>query len=190
MSQGLMEYPKRIVVGLCLVGVAVGVWLGSRPDPIASSNPLVATTDFAEGPVAELEIHVSGEVVTPGVVVVKVGSIVADVIAAAGGARTGARLDLVNLSRPVVDGEHIAVPGGDGVVPEVGTKGSGDVLIRINQASVSELEGLPGVGPVLAARIVAHRDSVGPFETAEDLLDVSGIGEAKLASLRDFIAVP
>jgi competence protein ComEA len=63
-------------------------------------------------------------------------------------------------------------------------------LIPINQADVSALEGLPGVGPVLAERIVAHREDHGPFEVIEDLLDVPGIGEAKLASMRDLIKVP
>jgi competence protein ComEA len=183
-----MDYPQRIVVGLCVLGVAVGAWLGSRPDPAPASVQSAEATELAESPAVVLEIHVSGEVVTPGVVVVAAGSMVADVISAAGGARMGARLDLLNLSRPVVDGEHLAVLGPDGVLANA--ESTGDGLVRINQASASELESLPGVGPVLAARIVAYRDSVGPFEEAEDLLDVSGIGEAKLASLRDFIALP
>ncbi|HJQ90321.1 MAG TPA: helix-hairpin-helix domain-containing protein, partial [Acidimicrobiia bacterium] len=65
-----------------------------------------------------------------------------------------------------------------------------DGLISLNQADASALEELPGVGPVLADRIVAHREANGPFETIEDLLEVPGIGEAKLAAMRDSIAVP
>jgi competence protein ComEA len=62
--------------------------------------------------------------------------------------------------------------------------------VRVNQASVGELENLPGVGPVLAARIAAHREEHGPFTVVEDLLDVPGIGEGKLASLRDAVVLP
>jgi competence protein ComEA len=65
-----------------------------------------------------------------------------------------------------------------------------DGLIALNQADASVLEDLPGVGPVLAERIVAHREANGPFDTVEDLLEVPGIGEAKLAAMRDSISVP
>ena len=62
--------------------------------------------------------------------------------------------------------------------------------MNLNQADVTELEELPGVGPVLAERIVAHRDANGPFGSLEDLLDVPGIGEGRLATLRDAAVVP
>jgi competence protein ComEA len=62
--------------------------------------------------------------------------------------------------------------------------------VAINQADVKGLEALPGVGPVLAQRILDYRNAHGPFETVEDLLDVPGIGESKLAALRDAVAVP
>ena len=65
-----------------------------------------------------------------------------------------------------------------------------DGRVRVNDAEAAELEDLPGVGPVLASRIVEHRERNGPFEAVEDLLDVPGIGERKLASLRDSIVVP
>jgi competence protein ComEA len=65
-----------------------------------------------------------------------------------------------------------------------------DGLITINSATASDLEGLPGVGPVLAERIEAFRATNGPFSEVEDLLQVPGIGEAKLASMRDLIRVP
>ena len=65
-----------------------------------------------------------------------------------------------------------------------------DGKVRVNAATATELEALPGVGPVLAQRIVDHRDVYGPYAAVEDLLEVPGIGEAKLASLRDSVAVP
>lgn len=63
-------------------------------------------------------------------------------------------------------------------------------MVAVNRAAAAELETLPGVGPVLASRIVAFREENGPFSTVEDLLSVPGIGEAKLAALRDLITVP
>lgn len=130
-------------------------------------------------------IHVSGAVAAPGLVVLPTGARVADAIAAAGGAAAGADLGGLNLAASVGDGSRV-------VVPDVGTApgGADGGPIRINTATASELEVLPGVGPVLAARIVAHREQRGPFETIEDLLGVPGIGESKLEGLRSEVAVP
>jgi competence protein ComEA len=138
-----------------------------------------------------MSVHVSGWVVNPGVVTVVQGGIVADAIAAAGGARPGAALDAINLAGPVADGDQVQVPGPGTVAPppasgEAGTPG----LVSLNRADVTALQELPGLGPVLAQRIVEHREANGPFETVEDLLDVPGIGEAKLAAIRDLVAVP
>jgi competence protein ComEA len=134
-------------------------------------------------------VYVSGWVAMPGVVEVAEGSIVADAVAAAGGALEGALLEAINLASPVSGGDHIQIPGpGDSVA--VGGGGGGEGLIPVNRAEASDLEELPGVGPVLAERIVAHREANGPFETVEDLLEVPGIGEAKLASIRDLVTVP
>jgi len=138
------------------------------------------------GPV--ITVHVAGAVVEPGLVVVDAAARVADVIAAAGGARQGARLDALNLAAPVRDGEQIVVPSSISSLDT--TVASGDGRVRVNIATASELETLSGVGPVLAVRIAAYRDANGLFETVEDLLDVPGIGEAKLTAIRDSIVVP
>jgi competence protein ComEA len=129
-------------------------------------------------------------VATPGVVEVGEGSIVADAVAAAGGALEGALLESINLAAPVLDGDHIQIPGPDGLVDASASGPADDGRVALNRADAAELEELPGVGPVLAERIVAYREANGPFQTAEDLLEVSGIGEAKLASMRDLIVVP
>jgi competence protein ComEA len=135
-------------------------------------------------------VYVSGWVATPGVVEVEEGAIVADAVQAAGGALDGALLETINLARPLVPGDHVQIPGpGDPVSPAPGDQADGG-LISPNRAEAALLEQLPGVGPVLAERIVAHREANGPFETVEDLLDVPGIGEAKLSAIRDLIAVP
>ena len=169
------------VLAAALLG---GWWFGGRgPDP----PPLLAAPAAAATATPSLTVHVSGAVAVPGVVEVPAGSRVADAIAAAGGIVSAADPGAVNLAAPLRDGQQIVVPrAGEGVPPAAASGGG----IRINAASVSELEQLPGVGPVLAERIAAHRDEHGPFGTAEDLLDVPGIGEAKLAALRDAVIVP
>ncbi|HSO49130.1 MAG TPA: helix-hairpin-helix domain-containing protein, partial [Acidimicrobiia bacterium] len=113
-----------------------------------------------------------------------------DAVAAAGGALEGAVLESLNLASPVLDGDHIQIPGPGDVIAATGGGEEGDGRIALNRADAAALEQLPGVGPVLAERIVAHREANGPYQEVEDLLEVSGIGEAKLASIRDLIVVP
>jgi competence protein ComEA len=141
-------------------------------------------------PSLTISVHVSGWVVSPGVVEILEGSIVADAIAAADGARPGAGLDAINLAKPVLSGDQVVVPGPGGSTPGGSAPSTGDGLISLNNADATQLQDLPGVGPVLAERIIAHRDSNGPFQEIEDLLDVPGIGEAKLAAMRDLLTVP
>jgi competence protein ComEA len=114
---------------------------------------------------------------------------VADAIAAAGGVLPGALIEAINLAEPLTDGSQVIVPGPatapDGTASA--TVPSGDGRIHLNRATAAELDDLPGIGPVIAERIVAHRSEHGPFRAVEDLLDVPGIGEAKLANLRDLV---
>lgn len=174
-----------MIAALATAGVVFfGMGSGSRvPVPPAST---------AIGPVdrAGLTAHVSGAVADPGLVRLATGARVADALAAAGGATARADLSAVNLAAPVRDGDQIIVPvsaaGGDGAVPAPGPDGK----VRVNRATAAELEALPGVGPVLARRIVEYREAHGSFSEIEDLLDVPGIGEAKLATLRDAAIVP
>jgi competence protein ComEA len=182
----------RIGVVLAVIGVTLGGVLGmvQREGGVAQPSPASVTPETIE--TTSIEVHVGGWVVSPGVVAIPEGSIVADAIAAAGGLRPGASGDSVNLAAPVMPGQQIIVPGpGDsgGAPTDVAGSGAGG-LVAINRATAAELETLPGVGPVLAARIVAHREQNGPFTEVEDLLQVSGIGESKLAAIRDLIVVP
>ncbi len=162
---------------LVTVAVGAGAWFGrSAPEP----PPM---TVFRSPGSQSLTIHVSGQVRTPGLVAVPVGSRVADAIVAAGGALPEADLGGLNLAAPLADGQHLVVPSSDSGEP-------GDQRIRVNTAGSKELEALPGVGPVLATRIVEYRTANGPFALVEDLLAVPGIGEAKLAALRESVLVP
>ena len=175
---------------LAVSAVSIGALMGqSGPTPPVETVSIPVTTADTEP--ETLSVHVSGMVMAPGVVDVAAGSIVADVIAAAGGLKTGAAVDRLNLAAPVSQSEHIVVPGhGDGPMEgEPGTAGGIESgLVSLNTATPAELETLPGVGPVLAERIVAWREQNGPFDVIEDLLEVSGIGESKLAAMRDFVS--
>lgn len=180
---------------LCAGAIVIGATLGRAGGPVLSAAPVdrVVASTVAAG-VPTIAVHVSGWVVAPGVVEVGEGAIVADAIAAAGGARLGADLDAINLAAPVMAGDQVAVPGpgeaggADGGAAAPGSGGNGK--ISLNRADATALQDLPGVGPVLAERIVAYRDANGPFSAVEDLLEVSGIGEAKLAAIRDLVTVP
>lgn len=147
-------------------------------------------------------VHVVGQVHRPGVVRLPAGSRVDDALRAAGGATRSADLALVNLARPVSDGEQIHVPkpgempapppaappaAGSGGAKESGSAASGPV--NLNTASEADLDSLPGVGPVLAARIVQWRTTNGRFTSVDDLGEVSGIGDKLLAQLRPLVTV-
>jgi competence protein ComEA len=176
---------------LALAAVLIGAGLGANRGGDSAGADTGTTTP---GETADVEsgfpVYVSGWVATPGVVEVEAGSIVADAVEAAGGALDGALLETINLARPLAAGDHVQVPGpGDSGVSAPGGQAD-EGLISPNRADASQLEELPGVGPVLAERIVAHREANGPFQAVEDLLDVPGIGEAKLSAIRDLIVVP
>lgn len=191
-----MDESKWRAVGVAVLAVAVaaGALLGLGGRPEALPVVAVATTGVmgqSTPTSAELVIHVAGAVTRPGLVRVAPGSRVADAVDAAGGPTVEAALTAINLAAPLSDGMQVVVPsqvvgaGGEVVAGPID-----DGLVHVNQASVSELDELPGVGPVLAERIAAYRDENGPFESVEDLLDVPGIGESKLDAMRDVIAIP
>lgn len=185
-----------IVLAVALAAVGAGVWFGRGVTQAApgmgtlGESPTVTAATETTG-AATMVVHVAGWVETPGLVRLPVGARVGDAVAAAGGIRPGARLTDLNLAQPLTDGEQVAVPPPGGSTPGgAGSAQGNDGLVRLNSATAEELEGLPGVGPVLAERIVGHREDMGPFERVEDLLEVPGIGEAKLASIRDLVVVP
>ncbi len=176
---------SRAVAVAVVVGAAalVGGSLGSlnRPPELTGSSTQPDVAIATES----IDVHVAGWVLSPGVVRVAPESIVADAIEAAGGLRPGALVDRINLAAPLHSGDQVVVPGPDSM-----NESSEDGPLALNRASAKDLEELPGVGPVLAERIVAYREQNGPFTVVEDLLQVGGIGEAKLASIRDLVRVP
>lgn len=184
-----------LVVGLLAVGLAATFWFRSRPaelPPAPLRAAVLATPTTAE----QVVVDVAGAVRKPGVVSLPTGSRVADAVQAAGGARRGADLSTLNLARVLVDGEQVLVgqppavppPGSaasPGVAPPAGT---GDV-VDLNIATLDQLEELPGIGPVLAERIVEWRTQHGRFTSVEELREVSGIGDATFAELEPLVRV-
>lgn len=165
--------------------IALGVGLGS----IAPASRQPEIDDATGTPTSAhklIQVHVAGWVRAPGVVVLPEGSIVADAVEAAGGLLPEAVGGTLNLAARIADGDQVFVSGpgssADGI-PE-------DGRVALNRATAADLEGLPGVGPVLAQRIVTYREENGHFREVEDLLGVPGIGESKLASLRDLVRIP
>jgi competence protein ComEA len=183
-----MERSQLIGMGLLVaVALAAGAWYArSAPQP---APPVVVASAEEAAVESGLTVHVSGAVAEPGMVLVPQGARVADAVVAAGGALPDADLHAVNLAARVSDGQLLAVPSASAGGGGTGSTGH-DGRVAVNTASAADLESLPGVGPVLAQRIVDHRLRHGPFSTVEDLLDVPGIGEGKLAALRDAAQVP
>lgn len=198
--------PTRIVVGgvvVIVVGFAA-LWLTRPPPPPTEvAIPFASTTvtlDAMQGaPTASapVVVHVAGAVVAPGIHELSAGSRVDDAIAAAGGLTLEADGSRINLAAPVTDGERIYVPkvGEDappvvvGSSPGGGAGGAAGGVVNLNQADAAALDALPGIGPATATAIIEHRDRIGRFTSVDQLLDVRGIGEAKLEQLRSLVTV-
>ena len=153
-----------------------------------------------------LMVHVVGQVRRPGVVRLPPGARVLDAVQAAGGATSSADFKHLNMARPVADGEQIVVPkpgeaiaaagvpGAGGATtggPGQGTTGVGSAggLVDLNAADASALDSLPGVGPVLAQRILDWRTQHGRFSSVDELGEVSGIGDKLLAQIGSKVRV-
>ncbi|MGY1603063.1 ComEA family DNA-binding protein [Geodermatophilus sp. SYSU D00815] len=186
------------IAGLLAALLLAGwTWLDRpRVEPVAPAEPSgAAPTDAPSvGAAAEtastVVVSVVGLVARPGLVTVPSGSRVADAVAAAGGLLPEADPASVNLAAVVTDGQQIAVgvPGAPGAAPAGSPAGTAGPL-DLNAATEADLDALPGIGPVLAQRIVAHRERQGRFTTVEQLDDVPGIGPAIYAQLVDLVTV-
>ncbi len=187
--------PRAVVVlvVLALGAVLVAGWYAWQarattpvPTPtVRSVGSVVAATPVPPGSSAtpsgtptELVVDVAGRVRRPGLVRLAPGSRVADAVAAAGGALPGVDLSTLNLARLVSDGEQVLVGIAGASTPGGGqpAAGAGASTIDLNTATVDQLDSLPGVGQVLAQRIVDWRTAHGRFTSVDQLGQVGGIG--------------
>ncbi len=171
-------------VGLLILSSFV-VFRGSSKEVIAA--PLIPI----EVSIPEVTVDVTGAVNNPGVYLLPAQSRVIDALRAAGNSVTGSDLSDLNLARVIKDGEQIYVnptqrsASGKRIIKKIIPRGP----ININRASAKEFDGLAGIGPVIAKRIVEYRRVNGPFMAIEDLQKVSGIGSAKFEELKSKISV-
>jgi len=180
---------RAFVVLLAGVALIAGwLWWQAQPREITA---LPGASDMTSSPAGEVSagggevvVHVAGAVRKPGLIHLAAGARVADAIDKAGGATSPRYLDTVNLARVLVDGEQILL--GKAASASGSAKGT-DGKISLSAATADDLEGLPGVGPVLAQRIIAWRTEHGAFRSVDDLDSVSGVGSALMDQLRNLV---
>ncbi len=216
---GLGPSQLTVVALLVALGLAVTCWWIVRGDPSSavpvSALPISAVpaspaspgvggaeistvptpVETVPGPPPDgttVTVDVAGKVRRPGIVVLDSGARVVDALKRAGGARHGVDLTPLNLARVLVDGEQIVVGVAGAAAPAPPASATGPApgaLVDLNLATQSELETLPGIGPVTAAAIITWRDEHGGFRAVTELLEVSGIGDVTLAQLTPLVTV-
>ena len=189
-----LAYAALVIVLLVAGGRFLTSGSGAAPaDDPAAAGMEVLEAEPADAP--ELVVHVAGAVRQPGLYTLEEGSRIDDAIARAGGATGKAVLDAVNLAAPVADGQQILVParGDDGRASPTGSPGApgvpgaGGGQVRLNTATLEQLDTLPGIGPVTAQKILDYRDEKGAFQSVDELDAVPGIGPARLEQLRELV---
>jgi competence protein ComEA len=202
------------VVAVVAVLITVFSLMRDDPPPVVSAKlpPVEMVSSAAARPSVNpnqpVVVSVVGLVAKPGLVTLAPDARIADAVSAAGGALNGADTLGLNLARHLTDGEQIVVgigtPAGQptalgssvsggappaSAAPTAPGKGAPAEPVDLNTASVEQLDALPGVGPVMAAAIVAWRDANGKFSSVDQLGDVDGIGPARLEKLRALVRV-
>lgn len=184
-------HKRALIVLVAIVcAVSVGVVFRGSSEPIPVLEPIIVAPP-------KVTVDIAGGVNSPGVYSLPANSRVIDAITAAGSAKVGTDLSDINLARIVKDGEQIYV---DPAIASSNTSSKSQSVvaspikkktgpININRATAAEFDSLPGIGPVLAQRIMTYRKTNGPFTAIEDLQKVSGIGISKFADLKSKVRV-
>lgn len=171
-----MHWPRHEQAAL-LLAVAALVVGGAVLFAVRRPPPQVRL--IGPQPASEIVVQIDGAVMRPGLYRFPPGTRVSDALRAAGGPTSTADLDAVNGARVLHDGERLQIAGRQTTqTPDTAHS------VNVNTATAGDLESLPGIGPVLAARIVEYRTRHGPFQALEDLLRVQGVGPGLLRRLR------
>ena len=194
--------PVRVLVSWALIGLSIavglsaaGLWLAQRQSPSAGRVEVIIPTP------APIVVHVLGAVQAEGVYSLPPGSRIADAIDAAGGAKSDADLSRLNLAARAPDGARLHVPHTTDLEPDAPVTGTtedhpettGDPapapgeFVDLNTAPLSVLMSLPGIGEKRAAAIIRYRELNGPIESADDLLEIDGIGQGTVDNIRPFV---
>jgi competence protein ComEA len=183
---------RQALVGAAVL-LAVLAVAGRTLAGAGASAPLPEAELVPDAPAAatRLTVHVAGAVRRPGLYRLREGSRVADAVARAGGATAKADTAAVNLAAPLADGIQVLVPSrvaGAAGSTAATSAGQGGAKVSLSSASITDLDALPGVGPVTAQKIVDYRAAHGGFSSVDDLDAIPGIGPARLEQLRDLVA--
>jgi competence protein ComEA len=175
-------------VAAALVAVALGYrMLGDRaPEPPPVTIDEAPARARGDRPARRLYVHVAGAVRRPGLYRVRAGARIAAAIDLAGGPTRRADLAAVNLAARAQDGQQVTLPvrGRAAARPAMGAAAQPGARLSLASATQAQLEELDGIGPALAERILEYRDAHGGFRSVEELAEVDGIGEVRLATLR------
>ena len=186
-KQGLM------LVFILTIGIAGFYFINSRPSMqpalVQDLNPGIVQENVSESPV-DLIINVAGKVNNPGVYQLPKGSRVIDAIKAAGNQRNGVDISDINLARILVDGEQILVGSPKPSSGKIAAKKiTIDNPLDLNRATITQLDSLPGIGPVTAQRIIDYRTKVGRINSVDELKKISGLGGAKFEEIKSLLRV-
>ncbi len=196
---------KLLIIFIFLfIIICISIYFFTKDDQIETvfQNEFYISPNSTENQntTAEIIVHIDGEVVKPGIVCLPTEARITDAISAAGGLTELADTSKINLAYSLQDGQKVYIPSindtqvetyiqndaGDNVIVQDSSSSS---LININSATQSELDSLPGIGPSTASKIIDYRNKNGDFKNIEDLMNVSGIGEAKFNNIRDYICI-
>lgn len=179
-----------LVIGIGAITLTIFFFLSSRTEAVpvlqeksTSTGPIsTGTNSTAPGTSSNqvIYIDVAGKVKTPGVYQLPEGSRVIDAITIAGGVKLGVSTSHINLARKLVDGEQVLIMK-EKFISAPTSSGRKSIFagkVSLNSASKAQFDSLPGIGPVIAQRIIDHRNKNGPFQTLESIQSVSGIGES------------
>lgn len=201
---------RKVFIGIVVLLIMLIGWkMYNKTDSFVSDEVLDSEINNIDKKITDEEdfivVHITGEVKKPGVVKLKQGSRIEDVISSAGGLTENADITYVNLAYIVEDGVKIKIPsvneedikneyivsdsGKNVIISDEENKDYNTRIVNINTANQNELEQLPGIGSSIATRIIDYRNKNGKFRNIEDIKNVTGIGDNKYEKIKDFIKV-
>lgn len=201
-----------ISITVIVTGIIIYIYNSNKVDNSELNDEILINNNSTNNTIENISdeknmiiIHITGAVKTPGIVKLEEGSRIEDAINKAGGLTEDADISKVNLAYILEDGIKIIIPSktdigdfqeenilsndsGEGIIDNIETSSKSSSL-NINKATEQDLQNLPGIGPSLAAKIIAYRDENGKFTTVEDIKNVNGIGDSKYENIKDYICV-